>query len=213
MSAPNVSRMRMMIGATAPIAAAVVGLAVLVGLPVCGEAPGGDGGPSRAGVAQDTAPLAVLPATGSDTGTDTGTPGSGGPRGGGAETGTTAGIDTSAIAEVLTINASTPGEPLDLKPHLVRGQITIVDFYSVYCPPCMRIAPYLERLAAARPDIVLRKVDINRKGFRGIDWESPLSRQYRLQSVPHFKIFGPDGALISEGDPAMAQIQGWLRGE
>lgn len=123
------------------------------------------------------------------------------------------GADSVAIPEVLALNAANPGEPFDLKPHVVPGQITIVDFYSVYCPPCMRIAPHLERLAEARRDIVLRKVDINRKGVRGIDWGSPLARQYRLQSIPHFKIYGPDGVLLAEGDQAMAMIVEWLRAE
>lgn len=186
----------------------LVGLAVLVAIPVRADSRSATAGAGGGAAAVDTAvaatrsetatPSSVVPAPSADSR---------------AVADTASATETAVVPEVLTINEASPGEPFDLKPHIVPGQINIVDFYSAFCPPCVRIAPYLERLAEARPDIVLRKVDINRKGFRGIDWGSPLSRQYRLQSVPHFKIFGPDGALLSEGDPAMAQIQAWLRGE
>jgi hypothetical protein len=47
-----------------------------------------------------------------------------------------------------------------------------------------------------------RRIDINRPGVVGIDWTSPLARQYALQSIPHLVIYGPDKRLIAEGDTA-----------
>ncbi len=102
------------------------------------------------------------------------------------------------------------GKQVDLQKYIVAGKTTIVDFFSRYCPPCMAIGPMLEDIAQSRPDIALVKVDINRPGVRGIDWESPTARQFNLHSIPHFKIFGPDRKLFAEGDKARALIQQWL---
>ncbi len=103
------------------------------------------------------------------------------------------------------------GQEIALADHLVPDKTTIFDFYSEYCPPCRRIAPYLANLHETRADIAVVKVDINRPGVRGIDWSSPVARQYRLESVPHFKIYGPDGRLQAEGDPAYETILRWLK--
>lgn len=103
------------------------------------------------------------------------------------------------------------GQEIELTDYLVPGQTVIFDFFSEYCPPCMQIAPYMERLAEQRDDIVLVKVDINRPGVQGIDWSSPVARQYNLRSIPHFKIFGPDGEMQAEGDQARMMIMQWLQ--
>ena len=116
-----------------------------------------------------------------------------------------------AVPPVLVLNQKRPGEPFALAGHLVPGKITIVDFYSEYCPPCMRIAPALEKLAASRSDLVVRKLDINRPGVRGIDWSSPLAQQYGLNSIPHFKIYDTQGQLLAEGEAATAKLFGWLQ--
>jgi hypothetical protein len=56
-----------------------------------------------------------------------------------------------------------------------------------------------------------RRIDINRPGFVGIDWGSPLARQYSLQSIPHLVIYGPDRRLIAEGDSAAQWMADDLR--
>lgn len=102
------------------------------------------------------------------------------------------------------------GEPIELTDYLVPGQHVIFDFFSEYCGPCMQFAPLLEKLATERADIVLVSVNINRPEVREIDWESPVARQYNLRSIPHFKIYGPDGEMVAEGDEARAMIVQWL---
>lgn len=98
------------------------------------------------------------------------------------------------------------GEKVDLEGSLVAGKTNIVDFYSVHCGPCMQMAPYLEELVDSRTDLYLVKVDIDRPGAQGIDWESPTARQFQLQSIPHLRIYGPDGKLQAEGDAARQRI-------
>ena len=102
------------------------------------------------------------------------------------------------------------GEKIRLEDYVVAGKTTIFDFYSQYCPPCVAIAPELEKLHARRADVVVVKVDINRPGHRGIDWQSPVAQQYELRSVPHFKIYGPNGRLKADGDKAYETVIGMI---
>lgn len=102
------------------------------------------------------------------------------------------------------------GQKVDLTEHVVPGKTTIFDFTSNYCPPCRRIAPMLDALHERRDDIAVVAVDINRPQVKGIDWDSPVAKQYRIRSVPQFKIFGPDGKLQAEGDEASKLVMGWL---
>jgi thiol-disulfide isomerase/thioredoxin len=102
------------------------------------------------------------------------------------------------------------GQKVDLADFLVPGKTTIFDFTSEFCPPCRAIAPHLDRLHANRADISVVKVDINRPDVRGIDWNSPVAGQYAIRSVPHFKVYGPDGRLVAEGDEARRMVIGWI---
>jgi thiol-disulfide isomerase/thioredoxin len=103
------------------------------------------------------------------------------------------------------------GQEVKLADYLVPGKTTVFDFYSEYCPPCRAIAPRLEALHMTRDDIVVVKIDINRPGVKGIDWKSPVARQYKLQSIPHFKVYDPDGNLKAEGDEAYELVNSWLK--
>lgn len=103
------------------------------------------------------------------------------------------------------------GERVKLSDYLTPGKTTIVDFFSEYCYPCRQLAPQLEALAKRRDDLMLVKVDLNRPGIAGIDWQSPVARQFDMQSIPHLKIYGPDGKLQAEGDPALRRILQWCQ--
>lgn len=97
------------------------------------------------------------------------------------------------------------GKPVNLADYLVPGKTVVFDFYSDYCGPCVQMSPMLEKLHATRADVVVVKVDINRPGVKGIDWKSPTAAQFKLNSIPHFKVYGPDGKLKAEDStPASA---------
>ena len=113
---------------------------------------------------------------------------------------TTAGI---CAAEPVHTKAAEPlrishGETVELTDYLVPGKTTIFDFSSQYCPPCRAYEEPLAKLHAKRDDVAIVKVDINRPDVKRIDWQSPVARQYDLHSIPHFKVFGPDGKLRAE---------------
>lgn len=93
------------------------------------------------------------------------------------------------------------GREINLAEHLVPGKTTIVDFTSKYCGPCQVYNEPLARIHAERADVAVVKVDINRPDVKKIDWVSPVARQFKLQSIPHFKVYGPDGKLIAEDTP------------
>lgn len=106
------------------------------------------------------------------------------------------------------------GEEIDVQSYLIPGKTTVFDFYSRFCPPCMALKPLVERLPDVKKDVVLVEVDINRRGVVGIDWNSPVARQYHLNAIPHLAVYGPDGALIAEDTasaaPARELVMGWL---
>ena len=120
-------------------------------------------------------------------------------------------IADSVLCPYEDVSVVSHGERINLSDCLVPGQTVIFDFFSEYCPPCVQIGPYVRSLAETRDDIVLVTVDINRPGVQGIDWSSPVAQQFGLRSIPHFKIYGPDGNLQAEGDQAYNTIIQWLQ--
>lgn len=94
-----------------------------------------------------------------------------------------------------------PGTEIEVSTLVKDEGVTIVDFYSEYCPPCRQIAPYLEKLNEKRDDVEVIKININRENVTGIDWESPVIKQYGITSIPFFMIFR-DGKRISDGPEA-----------
>jgi thiol-disulfide isomerase/thioredoxin len=132
-------------------------------------------------------------------------------------------IDASGSASTAASSSSTPvgkksatpariahGERINIKDHIVPGRTTIFDFTSEYCPPCRAIAPAMHKLHANRSDIVVVEVDLNRPGFQGIDWHSPVSEQFGRTPIPHLIVYGPDGTLKAEGHAAYDLVMGML---
>ena len=108
-------------------------------------------------------------------------------------------------------NAGNPGQTLDVKSLLAQGKTTVIDFYSPFCPPCVQLAPIMARLAAKRPDLAIKKVNINRPEVKGIDWRSPLAQKYQIRQVPYFMVFSPQGKLVAQGREAAETVGRWLK--
>jgi thioredoxin 1 len=68
--------------------------------------------------------------------------------------------------------------------------LVLVDFWASWCPPCRRLAPTLEALAAECQDrLSVAKVDVD---------ENPeLSRRYGIQSIPTLILFR-DGRVVDK---------------
>jgi thiol-disulfide isomerase/thioredoxin len=94
------------------------------------------------------------------------------------------------------------GERVALNEHTVNGKLTLFDFYADWCGPCRALEPAVARLAESHPEqLAVRKVDIS-------NWNTPVASQYGIRSIPHLKLYGPDGRLIVEGDArrVMAEV-------
>ena len=63
--------------------------------------------------------------------------------------------------------ATTPGEvhhvesDEEFKALIASGKTVVVDFWATWCGPCKMIAPLYTQLAAANPDVVFCKVDVD----------------------------------------------------
>ena len=113
--------------------------------------------------------------------------------------------------EIPEANAGNTGQTLEVRSQLAQGKTTLIDFYSPFCPPCVRLAPLMARLAEKRPDLAIVKLNINRPEVKGIDWRSPLAQQYQIRQVPYFMIFSPKGKLLAQGREAVETVQRWLQ--
>lgn len=71
---------------------------------------------------------------------------------------------------------------------------------------CEQVSPRLVEWTKRRPDVAVRTIEINRANCEGIDFDSPVARQYHIHSVPSFRIIGPKGELLAEGDAARTQV-------
>lgn len=107
----------------------------------------------------------------------------------------------------ISVNESNPGEKAEIRNEIVYGKYTIVEFTSPGCGACQIMKPYLEQIHGKRNDIVIRSYDVNRKGAEGIEWDSPLAKQYGLHGLPAFKIFNEKGVMIAEGGEASEQVR------
>ncbi len=121
-----------------------------------------------------------------------------------------------ALAEPVHTKGAEPleisfGREIKLSDYLVPGKITVFDFYSHYCPPCMAIKPAVKKLHEKRADLAVVEVNINRPGIEGIDWQSPVAKEFGLDSIPHFQIYSPAGKLMAKGDPAYDMVVSWIK--
>ncbi len=65
----------------------------------------------------------------------------------------------------------------------------LVDFWASWCGPCKMLAPLVEELAAAHPEITVCKVNVD---------ENPeLAMGYRIASIPTLLLFR-DGKPVAQ---------------
>jgi thioredoxin 1 len=92
-----------------------------------------------------------------------------------------------------------------LEDHLVRGKVTVVDFYADWCGPCRALSPHLEDMAANDSEIALVKINI-------IDWRSPVAKQFEITSIPRVQVYGPWGRLVGTSVGVRPQeIEGFVK--
>ncbi len=97
----------------------------------------------------------------------------------------------------------------------LRGKVVIVDFWASWCPPCRKEAPELAALYQKYQDkglaVVGVSLDQDRRKmeafaaqsgmtwphyFDGRGWDTKLSREHAIASIPTVWVIGQDGRLI-----------------
>ncbi|CAM2065423.1 Thioredoxin family protein [Sulfidibacter corallicola] len=116
--------------------------------------------------------------------------------------------DAPRIPVIQTISRS---NRVDLNSHMDRQRYVMFDFYADWCGPCRKITPKLEALVRKYPHkVALKKIDIK-------TWGSPVAEQYRINSIPHVKLYDPSGKQMVNGSAqgairkieSLASREGW----
>ena len=106
------------------------------------------------------------------------------------------------------------GKPISLQDY--RGKVVLLDFWAVWCPPCIVEMPNVKRVYniykdqgfdiigvsldtdATRLRNYLKENNIPwRQIFSGQKWKSPLAQKYHIRSIPAPWLIARDGTLIS----------------
>lgn len=107
------------------------------------------------------------------------------------------------------------GNPISLQDY--RGKVVLLDFWAVWCGPCIAEMPNLKRVYNQYKDqgfdIIgisldtdekrlrnyLKENDIAwRQVFSGRGWQSPVSQQYGIRGIPAPWLIDRDGTLITK---------------
>ena len=102
------------------------------------------------------------------------------------------------------VKVSNGGQRVDLNSLMPSGKVVIVDFYADWCGPCRNIAPHLEQMANANPDVVLVKIDI-------VKWGTPVTQQYQINSVPNVRVFDRNGRQVGSSTSSLSKIQSFVK--
>jgi thiol-disulfide isomerase/thioredoxin len=96
---------------------------------------------------------------------------------------------TANTADVLDVVHA--GELADLVP--AAGKWTVFDFWAEWCEACKVLDARLRDLAARRPGLAVRRVNI-------VDFNSPIARREvsLVTMLPHVRVVGAGGAVVYE---------------
>ncbi len=110
--------------------------------------------------------------------------------------------------------ADLDGKPISLQQY--RGKVVLLDFWAVWCGPCLTEIPNVKRVYDTYRDRGFDIIGVNldtdetrlrnylkknniswRQIFSGRKWDSPLAKQYHIRSIPAPWLIARDGTLIS----------------
>jgi len=110
----------------------------------------------------------------------------------------------SPAADVL-VKVNAPGQKVNLAKVLVPQKINLVYFYTPWSSACKQLTPQLEAFVKEHPEYVVLAVHIQKQG-------SPVSKQYKVNSVPAFLVFDVRGKVQARGEVARKKVLSLLSG-
>lgn len=93
------------------------------------------------------------------------------------------------------------GNPVDHSKLVASGKVTVVEFSVAGSPGSALIASNLTHITSAYEDVAFKQVDI-------VSWDSDISRQYHIGSVPDIRVLDPYGNLISQPVTRLETVEG-----
>lgn len=70
------------------------------------------------------------------------------------------------------------------------GKLVIIDFYADWCPPCVKLSPILEKIAAEHGgNVIIGKVNVDKC--------SEIATKEKISSIPEVRIFR-DGKMVDK---------------
>ena len=74
----------------------------------------------------------------------------------------------------------------------------LLDFWAPWCGPCRMVAPIVEEIAEARPDLKVGKVNV--------DEQPELARQFGVSSIPTLVVM-KEGKIVNQAMGARPKSQ------
>jgi thioredoxin 1 len=68
-----------------------------------------------------------------------------------------------------------------MRPLIAKDQLTVVDAFAQWCPPCKAIAPQMHELAMRKPHVQFVSVDV--------DVAKDIAMEYQIRAMPTFLFF------------------------
>ena len=125
-------------------------------------------------------------------------------------------VNGTLAPEIEGVNSG--GERIKLSDY--KGKYVYVFVWATWCAPCKLELPFYEKLIAdyGGDNIEFLGVSVDKDKDKWLesfmydkypgtqilvsgDWNSPLIRDYEIQSVPHFILIGPNGEILEKDAP------------
>ena len=125
--------------------------------------------------------------------------------GGNANAGGRGVAGTRSLGKPTARPLNTPGQDVDFSDYLRQGRVSIVYFYADWCPACRELSPVMDQINRRVPDMQVLFMNIG-------TWNTTVTQQYGITSVPHLKIYDKKGNLVAEGMAARAWLDRAMAG-
>jgi hypothetical protein len=83
---------------------------------------------------------------------------------------------------IKSLQLNKPGEAIVLDEHLVKGYVTVVDYWGEHCGACVVVGGMLAVGVAQQDRVLIRKIDV-------CDGFSQVAKDHDIGALPHYRIY------------------------